>query len=81
MDGVLIANELIDSRKRVGKEGVILKIDLENAYDHVEWDFVDYMLGRFGFGGTWSLWMRDCITYTSLFNVGEWISISSVYGI
>ena len=52
LDGVLVANELIDSRKRSKAEGVIFKIDLEKAYDHVEWSFIDYMLFRFGFGET-----------------------------
>lgn len=55
LDGVLMANELIDSRKRMKKEGVIFKIDMEKVYDHVEWGFIDYMLGRFGFGVTWRL--------------------------
>lgn len=31
------------------KEGVLLKVDLEKAYDHVDWDFLDYMLLHFGF--------------------------------
>ena len=65
LDGVLIANELINSRKRACKEGVIMKIDLEKANNHVERDFVDYMLGRFGFGYLWRWWMRECITSTS----------------
>lgn len=34
LDGVLIANELIDSRKKSKEEGVIFKFDLEKAYDH-----------------------------------------------
>ena len=42
-----------------------MKIDLEKAYDHVEWDFLDYMLGRLGFGDLWRQWMRECITSTS----------------
>lgn len=41
LDGVLIANEVFDSMKRFGKEGVIFKIDLNMAYIHVEWKFVD----------------------------------------
>lgn len=36
LDNVLIANELIDLRKRFKNAGIILKIDIENAYDHVE---------------------------------------------
>lgn len=43
-------NEFIYSRKRACLDGIILKIDLEKAYDHVEWNFVDFILDRFGFG-------------------------------
>lgn len=39
------------------REGVIFKIDLEKAYDHVEWEFVDYMLHRFGFSDRWCGWI------------------------
>ena len=52
LDGVLIANELVDARKWSKKPGVIFKIDVEKAYDHVEWSFADYTL-RFGFGERW----------------------------
>lgn len=44
LDGILVADDLIDSRKRARKEGIIFKIDLEKAYDHVDWGFIDYML-------------------------------------
>lgn len=35
MDGVLCANECINARIREGKPGVLCKLDLEKAYDHV----------------------------------------------
>ena len=60
-----MANGLIDSRKRSKVDGVLLKIDLEKAYDHVDWNFVDYMLIRFRFGETWCRWMYECISTTS----------------
>lgn len=44
LGGVSIAHELIDMRKCMDAKGVIFKIELEKAYDHVYWDIVDYML-------------------------------------
>ena len=49
MDAVLIANEIVDEKRRLGKEGVIFKIDFEKAYDHVNWDFLDHVLEKKGF--------------------------------
>ncbi|RVW53977.1 LINE-1 retrotransposable element ORF2 protein [Vitis vinifera] len=35
LDAVLIANEIVDEKRRLGEEGIIFKIDFEKAYDHV----------------------------------------------
>ncbi|KAL5557179.1 hypothetical protein UlMin_039415 [Ulmus minor] len=32
------------------------------AYDHVNWDFLDLMLEKKGFGARWRTWMRGCIS-------------------
>jgi hypothetical protein len=48
VDGVMVVNEVVDMAKKSGKECLILKVDFEKAYDSVDWNFLDYMLGRFG---------------------------------
>lgn len=53
LDPILIANECLDSRLRLGKPGLICKLDLEKAYDHVSWNFLLYMLRRCGFKDKW----------------------------
>ena len=35
LDAVLVANELIDSRKRNVGAGLVCKLDIEKTYDHV----------------------------------------------
>ncbi|RVW87682.1 LINE-1 retrotransposable element ORF2 protein [Vitis vinifera] len=35
LDAVLIANEIVDDKRKSGEEGVVFKIDFEKAYDHV----------------------------------------------
>lgn len=61
LDGVLVANELIDFVVKSRKSCKFLKVDFEKAYDNVSWNFLKSMLRKFGFGDKWSMWMEACV--------------------
>ena len=57
-DVILIAHELVDSDKKINKKGFIVKTDLEEAYDHVDWKILDYLHQKMSFGSK----SRDCLS-------------------
>ncbi|WJZ84256.1 hypothetical protein VitviT2T_003869 [Vitis vinifera] len=65
LDVALIANEVVDEKRRSGEEGVVFKIDFEKTYDHVDWGFLDHVLERKGFSLKWRSWIRGCLSSSS----------------
>ena len=62
MDAVLVANEAMRSRQKQGKPGILCKLDIEKAYDHVNWVYLLGVLNRMGFGQKWINWVKFCIS-------------------
>ena len=50
MDAVLVANEAIDSIVKSNRGVILCKLDIEKAYDHVDWDFLLAVMEKMGFG-------------------------------
>lgn len=65
-DTILMANELVDSKKRSKSEGLLVKADFFKAFDTVSWGYLDYMLGRMGFGNKWRGWIKTILGTTQL---------------
>ena len=62
LDAVLIANEAVDSRLKSNVVGVLCKLDIEKAYDHVSKKFSLEVLKKIGFGERWIKWIEWCIS-------------------
>lgn len=56
-DAVLMANEPVDSRLKLKGPGLLCKLDIEKAYNHVNWGFLIKILRDMGFGDKWINWM------------------------
>ncbi|RVW74330.1 LINE-1 retrotransposable element ORF2 protein [Vitis vinifera] len=65
LDATLVANEVIDSVLKRKESGVLCKLDLEKAYDRINWDFLLSVMQRMGFGEKWIGWIRWCISTAS----------------
>ncbi|RVW37305.1 LINE-1 reverse transcriptase-like [Vitis vinifera] len=68
LDASLIANEVIDSWQKRKEKGLICKLDIEKAYDSINWNFLLKTLHKMGFGPRWLGWMWSCIS-TAKFSV------------
>ena len=64
---LVIASECLDSRLKTGVPGVMCKLDMEKAYDHVNWNFLQYLLGWCGFSHSWQRWILSCVSIARFF--------------
>lgn len=62
MDAILTANECVDARFESQEPGIVCKLDIEKAYDHLNWNYFLETLRKLGFGGRWVSWIRCCIS-------------------
>ena len=75
LDVALIANEAIDSLIRRKEKGLLCKLDIEKAYDHLNWDF---LLSSHGKNWLWKKMVNQdkmVYFYGIFFSVGGWYSI------
>ena len=61
----LIANEVIDSMVKKNERGILCKLDIEKAYDNINWKFLFGVLQKMGFEPKWVSWIKQCVTTAS----------------
>ncbi|PNX92269.1 cysteine-rich receptor-like protein kinase [Trifolium pratense] len=66
LDGILIANEIVDEAKRKKKEAFMFKVDFEKAFDSVDWNFLDIVMQKMGFHEKWRSWITECLKTNSI---------------
>jgi len=66
LDGALIANEIVSWLKKGNKEGVLLKIDFQKAYDTVNLESLLEVLKAMGFAEQWRAWIKASLSTASI---------------
>jgi hypothetical protein len=66
LDGILVANEIVDEAHRCKKELILFKVDFEKAYDSIDWSYLDEVMLKMGFPTPWWKWIKECIGTTSV---------------
>ncbi|XP_045831124.1 uncharacterized protein LOC123922453 [Trifolium pratense] len=61
LDGILIANEVVDEARKSKKELMLFEVDFEKAYDLVDLGYLDEVMGRMSFPTLWRKWIRECV--------------------
>jgi hypothetical protein len=66
-DNSILAHEMFHTLKsKRGNGGLMaVNIDMEKAFDRMEWSFILSILHKLGFNDKWINWIRLCITTTS----------------
>jgi hypothetical protein len=65
LDGILIANEVVDDARKDHKDLVFFKVDFEKAYDSVDWRYLDDVMRCMAFPALWRKWIRECVGFAT----------------
>ncbi|XP_027348279.1 uncharacterized protein LOC113859792 [Abrus precatorius] len=61
INGVVVANEIIDDARKRRRRCAIFKVDFLKAYDSVCWEYLLGNMARMGFCQKWCKWVELCL--------------------
>jgi len=62
VDNFTLVQEAIHSNLHQNEKGMVVKLDLENAFDRIRHSFMLDVLHKLGFGSSFIKWIRACIS-------------------
>lgn len=66
-DNIVVVQEAVSMRRKKGRRGwMLLKLDLEKAYDRIRWDFLEDTLRAAGLPDNWVTWILQCVKGPSM---------------
>ena len=60
LDGILVANEIVDEASRHKKELLLFKVDFQKPYDSIDWGYLQIVMMKMGFPTLWRKWIKEC---------------------
>lgn len=67
-DNIIVAHEafhFLKQKQGLGGKGIALKLDMNKAYDRVNWEFLSRVLRAFGFAESWVASIMTLVTTVS----------------
>eukprot|EP00253_Pinus_taeda_P022996 PITA_22996 len=68
LDGLVVTQEMIHSLNQKKQRGMMIKLDISKAYDHLSWRYLRMVLEAFGFKKRWIEWVYSMIS-TLIFSI------------
>lgn len=62
LDGIIIAQEIVHTAQITKEPSMLMKIDIQKAYDKVDWRFLCKCMEAFGFSKQWINLIFNCIS-------------------
>jgi len=61
LDNIVLVQEVVHSSGQIKEKGMVIKLDLANAFDRVRHDFLFTVMTKMGFPITFINWVKACI--------------------
>jgi hypothetical protein len=61
LESVVATHEVVQAAMKNKEKSLVLKLDYENDYDRLNWQFLEEMLLSRGFGNKWTQWIMRLV--------------------